>query len=199
MHRHPIYTREAECQDCYRCLRHCPVKAIKVEGAQAAILDERCVLCGQCVEACPSQAKRIRDDLSRARNLLATRRQVYVSLAPSYASEFPGVAEESLVSALMRLGFAGVSETALGAQQVSLQLAEHLRASSERLFLSSACPAAVGLVEKYFPEKAGAVLPLLSPAQAHAKLLRKRFGADMAWFSSGHASPRNGKPIRART
>ena len=26
----PIYTEKRECQDCYKCVRHCPVKAIKV-------------------------------------------------------------------------------------------------------------------------------------------------------------------------
>ena len=47
MHSHyPIYTIEAECQDCYRCLRQCPVKAIQVENGRATVVPELCIACG---------------------------------------------------------------------------------------------------------------------------------------------------------
>ena len=87
----PIYTEKRECQDCYKCVRNCPVKAIKVEGGYASVIPELCILCGQCVEVCPNGAKRVRDDLPQARQLLATKPRVLVSLAPSFVSEFPDV------------------------------------------------------------------------------------------------------------
>ena len=49
-HTYPVYTIEAECQDCYKCVRHCPVKAIRVRDGHAAVLPELCVACGKCVE-----------------------------------------------------------------------------------------------------------------------------------------------------
>ena len=61
----PIYTEKRECQDCYKCVRHCPVKAIRVEGGYASVVPELCILCGHCVEVCPNAAKRVRDDLDR--------------------------------------------------------------------------------------------------------------------------------------
>ena len=67
----PIYTEKRECQDCYKCVRHCPVKAIKVEGGYASVVPELCIFCGHCVEVCPNSAKRVRDDLPHARQLLA--------------------------------------------------------------------------------------------------------------------------------
>ena len=99
-HQHPIFTVETECQDCYKCLRHCPVKAIRVENGHAMVMPDTCVSCGACVEACPVHAKRIRDDLGRARHLVQSSRPVYVSLAPSWVSEFAGVPEASMVAAL---------------------------------------------------------------------------------------------------
>ncbi|MGE4490687.1 MAG: 4Fe-4S dicluster domain-containing protein, partial [Kiritimatiellales bacterium] len=87
----PVYTVEAECQDCYKCLRQCPVKAIKVEQGRAAVIPDACIACGRCVEVCPAGAKRIRDDLGRTRYLLNRKKKVYVSLAPSYAGAFPGI------------------------------------------------------------------------------------------------------------
>src|ERR1700690_4177202 len=127
----PIYTEECECQDCYKCFRKCPVKAIKVEGGYASVIPELCILCGVCVEVCHNGAKRVRDDLPRARQLLTMKPRVLVSLAPSFVSEFPDVRPGQLIQALKRLGFFGVSEAALGAQQVSARAAALLREHPE--------------------------------------------------------------------
>ena len=35
--------KNAKCKDCYKCLRECPVKAIKVIDHQAKIIKERCI------------------------------------------------------------------------------------------------------------------------------------------------------------
>ena len=122
-HTYPVYTIEAECQDCYKCVRHCPVKAIQVRDGHAAVIPEMCVACGNCVEVCPVKAKQVRNGTGRARRLLAETLPVYVSLAPSWVSEFRGVSAAQLVRALKELGVAGVSETALGAQLVSAEIA----------------------------------------------------------------------------
>ena len=148
----PIYTEKRECQDCYKCVRHCPVKAIRVQEGCATVVKEMCVLCGQCVVVCPSNAKKVRDDLPHARQLLAGRHRVFVSLAPSYVAEFPGVRPAQMVRALKQLGFAGVSETALGAQQVSAHVARMLADQPQRMLLSSACPTVVAYLQKHRPE-----------------------------------------------
>jgi NAD-dependent dihydropyrimidine dehydrogenase PreA subunit len=113
-YRSPVYTEKTQCQDCYKCIRECPVKAIRVEGGHATILTDLCVLCGHCVTVCPAGAKRVRDDLDRARQLLRLKDRVFVSLAPSFASEFAEIDPAGLVRAIVGLGFAGVSETAIG-------------------------------------------------------------------------------------
>ena len=88
---YPIYTEQTECQDCYKCIRQCPVKAISVENGHAKIIPEMCVMCGTCVKKCPSNAKHIRNDLGMAKQILREKNKVFVSLAPSFASEFPNV------------------------------------------------------------------------------------------------------------
>jgi iron only hydrogenase large subunit-like protein len=168
-----VYSELAQCQDCYKCLRACPVKAIRVSSGHAVVMPERCLACGACVAACPSGAKRVRDDLPGIRELLTGRRPVVVSLAPSYLSEFEGADRRRVIAALRRLGFAGVSETALGAQQVSARLARMLDAETGRTFLSTACPVAVDFVRTYRPDRIALLTPLESPLQAHARLLRR--------------------------
>lgn len=168
----PIFTVENDCQDCYKCVRACPVKAIQIEDGHAQVLPELCVLCGQCVEVCPVGAKKVREDLFRAKKLIASGIPVYASLAPSWVGEFPGVAVSGLVGALKRLGFAGVGETALGAQEVTAELSRSLAEGKPGLYLSTACPSAVKFVQKYFPNLVFSLTSVVSPLLAHCRLLR---------------------------
>lgn len=171
-----VYTEKAQCQDCYKCVRHCPVKSIKVENGHAIVSTEDCILCGNCVNVCPVGAKRIRNDLPWAQQLLKTRSQVFVSLAPSWVTEFPELSPEKLIAAIRKLGFAGVSETALGAQMVSANAAELLRNGKQNILISSACPVIVEFISKYYPTYASALTPLLSPALTHARYLKEIYG-----------------------
>jgi iron only hydrogenase large subunit-like protein len=172
----PIYTEKNECQDCYKCVRECPVKAIKFQNGAAAVIPELCVLCGHCVNVCPAHAKKVRDDLGKVKTLLQTKKKVIASLAPSFKSEFGHSDGSIIISALKKLGFFGVSETALGAQQVSAHIAQQLAIQENKLFISSACPAIVDLITHYIPKLTGAVTGFLSPMLAHSKMLRKRYG-----------------------
>ncbi|HWQ08784.1 MAG TPA: [Fe-Fe] hydrogenase large subunit C-terminal domain-containing protein [Holophaga sp.] len=172
----PIYTEKARCQDCYKCLRNCPVKAIRVEHESATVMADRCIYCGVCVASCPVGAKKVRDDMGRLKLLLRSRPRVWASLAPSWVAEFKGLDAGRMVAALRALGFTGVSETALGAQEVSAACAAMLSVGEPRLHLSTACPAVVELIQRYRPQHAAHLTPLLSPAGAHAKLLRRAFG-----------------------
>jgi iron only hydrogenase large subunit-like protein len=174
----PIYTEKAKCQDCYRCVRSCPVKAIKIEQGVASIVDELCIFCGTCVNSCPAGAKRVRNDRTLVKVLLDSGARVIASLAPSYASEFRGVAPGALVAALQRLGFFGVSETALGAQEVSAHAARLLMEGRAQTWISSACPTVVEYIRKYRPELVPAITPLLSPLLTHGRMLKTHFGAD---------------------
>lgn len=177
----PIYTEKTRCQDCYKCIRECPVKAIRVENGHAMVVSELCVLCGHCVTVCPAGAKRVREDLDRARQLLSLKKRVIVSLAPSFVSEFPGVPAAVLTAAMRSLGIFGVSETAIGADLVSAQLAEDFQKNATgetKLFLSSACPSAVEYIKRYMPEFSSYVTDRASPLLAHARYLKNRYGED---------------------
>ena len=175
----PIYTRETECQDCSKCVRYCPVKAIKVADGQARIIPEKCVACGTCVRVCPANAKRVRDDLDQTKRILDSDARVFVSLAPSFVSEFPDIPTSHIITALHKLGFSGVSETALGAQEVSTLVAADLAKGENRLYLSSACPAAVTYIQKYLPDLSDSITTVLSPLLSHSTMLREHFGADI--------------------
>ena len=175
----PVYTIENECQDCYKCVRHCPVKAIRIVNGKASVIPEACVACGSCVKVCPAHAKKIRSDLARLKELLASGARLYASVAPSFAGYFKGVTIGRLAGALKRLGFAGVSETAHGAESVSAHVARVLAQTSSPLVISSACPAAVDMIRLYLPDYAKYISALPSPVRAHCKLLKEKYGPDV--------------------
>jgi iron only hydrogenase large subunit-like protein len=175
-----IYTKERECQDCHKCIRECPVKAIRVQDGYARVVPELCIMCGNCVLACPSNAKRVRDDLPSVKALLTSGRKVVVSLAPSFVAQFSGVRPAQLIHALKKVGFFAVSETALGAQQVSASIFSLMRSEPKQIWISSACPVVVDFIGKYHPECQPHVFSVLSPLLTHCKMLRAHYGDDIA-------------------
>lgn len=174
-----IYTEKTECRDCYKCVRECPVKAIRVKNSSAMIDHDRCIFCGHCVHVCPASAKRVRRDLPRAQQLLKLKQRVFVSLAPSFPVYFTASAEQ-LIDAFEQIGCAGVSETALGADTVtSLQNQYLAETSPSSVLFSSACPPVVELIRKYYPQMAENMVPLHSPMVAHGLMLREYYGEDI--------------------
>jgi len=174
---YPIYTIKKECQDCYKCVRVCPVKAIKVCDGHATVMSENCLACGSCYRVCPSHAKHVRSDIEKVKQLLAKNKNVYASVAPSWAGVL-GCDEFTLVGMLKKLGFKGVSETALGAQQVSAAYAEFLNKAKPGVYFSSACPVCADYIVHYAPQFSKNIVPFASPALTHAKMLKKLYGND---------------------
>ena len=175
----PIFTKPAQCQDCYKCLRQCSVKAIKIHEGHARIEPDLCVMCGHCVKVCPVQAKAVRSDVERAKMLLGVKEKVIVSLAPSYITEFDDCTSEQIIAAIKQLGFYGVSETALGAQDLSAAVGEEIAKGQRKIYISSACPTVVELTKKYYPQYADCVMDMNSPVLVHCKMLRKEYGEDI--------------------
>lgn len=175
---HPVYTLINECHDCYRCVRDCPVKAIKIENNHASVIPEKCISCGTCVKVCPANAKCVRSDLERVKNLINSGKEVYVSLAPSWRGVFE-MSAQKMIAILKRLGFKDISETALGAQEVSIKTAEMLNNTESGLWISSACPVIVDYIRMYKPEFSKYITPIGSPARTHAKMLRQTYEEDI--------------------
>jgi iron only hydrogenase large subunit-like protein/uncharacterized Fe-S cluster-containing protein len=177
-HKPIVYTLTANCRDCYRCVRVCPVKAIRIRDGQAYVDDTRCIQCGTCVRECPQHAKTIRTDTERVRELLGSGARVAVSIAPSFATVFPGWKSTRIPAALRRLGFGYVAETAEGARTVALATAALVKADPVHAgCVGGACPAVVHYIEKYRPELVDQIVPVVSPMIAHARMLKERLGA----------------------
>jgi signal transduction histidine kinase/NAD-dependent dihydropyrimidine dehydrogenase PreA subunit len=173
-----VSTIPERCRRCYTCVRECPAKAIKVIAGQATVIEEQCIACGQCVKVCTQKAKRIEDSTMLVQRMLDGGGTVIACLAPSFPVAFAPVEPGRVVTALRKLGFAEVWETAFGAEMISGEYAELVRRAMRggSPVISTPCPAIVSYVEKYLPALHGSLAPVVSPMIATARAVRQRHG-----------------------
>lgn len=167
--------KKSNCKNCYKCIRHCPVKAIRFSGNQAHIIGNECILCGQCFVVCPQNAKEIVDETEKVKVFLQAGEKVIVSLAPSFVANYDGMGINSMRKALKKLGFYDVEETAIGATIVKTEYERMLKEDERDIIISSCCHSINLLIQKYFPAELEYLADVISPMQAHCSDIKKRY------------------------
>ena len=167
--------KKSNCKNCYKCIRNCPVKAIRFSGNQAHIIGNECILCGQCFVVCPQNAKQIVDETEKAKVLLQSGDPVIVSIAPSFVANYVGVGINSMRDALKKLGFYDVEETAIGATIVKNEYERMLTEDERDIIITSCCHSINLLIQKYFPAELEYLADVVSPMQAHCLDIKKRY------------------------
>ncbi|MBQ8209343.1 MAG: 4Fe-4S binding protein [Clostridia bacterium] len=167
--------KKSNCKNCYKCIRHCPVKAIRFSGNQAHIIGNECILCGQCFVVCPQNAKEIVDETEKVKVLLQTGEPVIVSLAPSFVANYDGAGINSMRKALKKLGFYDVEETAIGATVVKNEYERMIKEDDRDVIISSCCHSINLLIQKHHPAVLGYLADVISPMQAHCNDIKQRY------------------------
>ena len=167
--------KKSNCKSCFRCVRKCPVKAIRFSGNQAHIIGNECILCGNCVVQCPQNAKEIADGIEKVRVLIQSGDPVIVSLAPSFIANYDGIGIESMRRAVKKLGFYDVEETAVGATIVKKEYERMIEEEERDIIITSCCHSINLLIQKRFPECLEYLADVMSPMQAHCSDIKKRF------------------------
>lgn len=177
-----IRVKEANCKNCYKCLKHCDVKSISYINDRVEVIAEQCILCGHCVNVCPQKAKTVVNDIADILGWLADPSvRVVASLAPSYAGLYAdaekGESAAALRRALYRLGFDAVEETAVGASEVTAEYKRLLDEGTMDCILTTCCPTVNSLITKYYPSLIPYMAPVVSPVLAHGRMIKARDGA----------------------
>ncbi len=168
---------KANCKNCYACARVCPVHAIEVKDEQAKIMRERCIGCGKCLKVCPQNAKQVKSEIEKVKTYMYQGKKVVASLAPAFVALFE-TKSYRLITGLKQLGFSAVEETVIGAELVTQTYGVFGSMPGDQCYITSCCPTVNALIQKHYPEMLPYLIPVISPATCHAKLLKQKYGKD---------------------
>jgi iron only hydrogenase large subunit-like protein len=163
------------CKGCVNCIKRCPTEAIRIRGGKAQITETRCIDCGECIRRCANHAKTaVTDCLDDLRQYKYNIALPAPSLYAQFSADTP---VESILCALLKLGFDEVFEVARAAEFVSLGIKEYLqRPGIKRPAISAACPAVVRLIQVKFPELIDHLVPIDAPVDVAARIARAEAG-----------------------
>ncbi|MCF8231510.1 MAG: 4Fe-4S binding protein [Bacteroidales bacterium] len=171
----------SKCEVCYACVRACPVKAItlKVNQEYPRVDSERCIGCGDCLDACTPGAIVYCDNKTATKSLLKNYKTAAV-VDPSISGEFEDITDyRKFVEMIRALGFVYVNEASFGMDLVARKYKELMDKEPGKYYITANCPAIFEYVEKYKPELLSNVAPIISPMVATAKVVRKRYGENL--------------------
>lgn len=161
------------CKNCYKCIRVCPVKSIRFHGDRATIIGSECVLCGQCFVVCP-QHKTLKSRVYAIKAMIDGGEKVIASIDPAFIAAFEDVTIASMRTALKKLGFADVEETAVGVAIAVKEYERMIEDGAQDVIISSSCNTVNMLVQKHYPEALRYLAHTLSPMQAHGMDIKRR-------------------------
>jgi diguanylate cyclase (GGDEF)-like protein len=133
------------------------------------------------VQECGKSAQVVRDDTDMVRLLLASDTPVILLLASEYVSAIHPLTRAELDRSLAHLGFTGVETTVLGEEIVAAAYDQTFTAMSYGPpRLRSTCPVTVDWVRRFYPQLTGALMPIIPPYIAQARLVRALYPSDIA-------------------
>jgi len=173
---HSVTLDPAKCKGCTTCVRFCPTEAIRVRKGRAAIIDDRCIDCGECIRTCPNNAKKAVSDPLTVLESYAVR--VAIPAPTLYGQFDERFSVDRILGGLLELGFTDVFEVARGAELVADATAAWIASAGEAgsggQWISSACPAVVKLLQVRFPSLLDRLVPVMSPMEAAARIVKER-------------------------
>jgi len=153
----------SNCSNCNKCVRECPVKAIRFVNNEAQIDEEKCIACGYCFKACPRNARNMANDVDTVGKMIENGKKTVACLDSAYLGIFkePG----KFITGLRKLGFDSIEEIAVASERVEELYIKYINenAGRQKYFITSTCPAIYIFIKKYHPTLAKYLIPVAPP------------------------------------
>lgn len=163
---------EANCKNCYKCVRQCKVKAIKVKDNQARIEKDLCIACGECFLVCAQNARKIHTDLEKVKRFIKEEKEIIVSIAPSYRGYFGE--SKKFIGLLKEMGIKRIEETGIGAEYISNEYMNYIKKNNGNIHITSSCASINSLIEKHYPQYKEYLLPITTPLLLHGQIIKSK-------------------------
>jgi anti-sigma regulatory factor (Ser/Thr protein kinase)/Na+-translocating ferredoxin:NAD+ oxidoreductase RNF subunit RnfB len=160
-----LYASADRCRDCRACLTACPTEALRVRGGRPMVLEHLCIDCTECIGACTTGALTVRDALSAVEDVKDPQTVTLVMPQALLAGFGPDYPPAQTLSALGRLGFAGV-RTIEPFEDALREAAGVAGEDAAGPVILPMCPAIINLVQLKFPSLVGALAAFESPWEA---------------------------------
>lgn len=167
-----------KCRRCYRCIRECPTNALKIDKGAVVRIESRCVLCGTCFKNCPHEAVIPHTGINKVIKALDEGQRVVACLDPTFPAVLDVGTPGQLVTALKKLGFYEVWESAIGGDLVYNAYKKWLSQNKNKPWISSFCPSLVLYIEKFAPQFVDQLVPVVSPMAATGMAVKELRGTD---------------------
>ena len=186
---------QEKCIRCGKCAKACPYNSIihlerpcqvacgmdaitSDEHGKATIDQDKCVACGQCLVNCPFGAIVDKGQIFQVIQSINKGDKVIAIVAPAFVGQFgkhstPG----KFIAAMKKLGFAYITEVAIGADMCTVAEAEDFleKVPSEQNYMAtSCCPAWHSMIEKLFPSEINKISMTLTPMVLTARLMKQK-------------------------
>jgi PAS domain S-box-containing protein len=164
---------EANCKNCYKCVKTCKVKAIRVKNHQAKIERKLCIACGECFRVCSQNARKIHTDMDKVISYIKNGENVIASIAPAYRGYFKK--SKNFIGLIKNMGINIIEETGIGAEYISNEYINYIKNSNKNIHLSSSCASINSLVEKHYPQYKDYLIPITTPLLLHGQIIKEKY------------------------
>jgi len=154
------------------CVRVCPVEAISVAGDEVRIVEDSCIECGLCVPACFHEALDVQGDLERCRSAIEAGRAALILPTEVIVFFYPATPEQ-VINACFAAGFSRMYFETVGDELVAGEYLSIWRAGDRRSWLRSTSPIVVNYCRTRLPELLPFLAPIVTPAVALARYIRR--------------------------
>lgn len=184
---HCINRINEKCINCGQCRKTCE-NIVNISYDLNKCREPICIGCGQCILNCPTGALIPKYEYREVKNIIDLNEKIVValispavrvSIGEMFEMESGVNCEKKLVSALKKLGFDYVFDTAFGADLTILEevaeFAERLKNKDRLPQFTSCCPAWVKYAEVYHPEILEHVSSCKSPIGMQCAIIKNYF------------------------
>lgn len=164
------------CSKCYKCVKSCPVNAIKIKNDDVFESNELCIDCGNCFKICHKDVH-IKSFIPSDIDTILKENKVIILLDSTFFMGKYTFKINQLEEALLSAGFS-VVETAFDGLAVHDYLIDKTYAETKEFYFNSNCIPFIKYLKKFSPALTDKLLPYKTATEISAILKKEKYGAN---------------------